>query len=287
MLAACGDPGGEAIRRGDRLLAEGRTEAAIAEYRLARRQAGETPRVLLRLGHAYAAAGDVDESLRHFHALLAQDSSHLPQVAMDLAAAARGARERGARETMARALQPLGGPRLGLIPVDLRLSLARYHWEDGEYARALPLYLSVLADTARATPPALYETARAYEELGGCTESLEYFEAYLRRAGRDAGERNAARWHLGSCLFAAAEADREGGHPRAALRKLDRMIELGVPQTLLDRAHFLRGELLLALGDRDEALASYRQVLRLNPTRSGLLVRRAEDRIRDILYDFR
>lgn len=286
LLPACAEPGGEALERGDRLLGQGRVDAAIAEYRLALRQAGDTQEVLLRLGHAYAVKGEPDESILYYERLLERDSSYLYQVAGDLAGAARDALERGSRETMSRALQPLLRMGLGLIPDDLRLALARYYWEDAEHAQALPLYLSVVRASGEVTPAVYYETGRAYEELGGCHESLEYFEDYLSRAERDAPDLAGARWHYGNCLFSTAEAEREAGRPRSALGMLERMIELGVPQTLLDRAHFLRGELHLALGNSEAALAAYREVLRLNPTRSGLLVRRAEDRIRDILYGY-
>lgn len=315
LTAACGDPGREALERGDRLLGEGRVEAAIAEYKLARRQGGESPEVLLRLGHAYAASGDVDESVRHYEALLERDSAYRWQAAADLSEGARRALWRGAAESMVRALQPLADFDLGLVPRDLRLALARHHGRDGEHGLALPLYLSVLhsdplppreagdgppgeregegdgppdagPDGAEVPPDVYYEVGRAYEELGGCAEAVAWFDRYLSEAGRRAPEATSARWHLGNCLFLAAEEDRAAGRPRTALEKLERMVELGVPQTVLDRAHYLRGELLLGLGDPEGALGAYREVLRLNPSRSGFLVRRAEERIRDIRYGF-
>lgn len=314
--AGCTDPGRAAVERGDRLAASGELEPAIAEYKLARRQSGETPEVLLRLAHVNAERGDVDEALRHYRTLLARDSSHRYQAAADLAAAARRALEGGDREGMARALQPLVEIDLGLVPRDLRLALARHRWREGEFADALPLYLTVLADSAAPgtdgeiagsrsdsttaggtasgtgggsapVPPAVrYETARAYEELGGCRQALEHFARYMEETDRSAPERDGARWHYGRCLFEAASEDRERGHPRAALDKLDGMIALGAPQTLLEQAHFLRGELYLALGDPETALAAYERVLTLNPSRTGILVRRAEERIRDIRYGY-
>lgn len=310
--AACGGRS-EALARGDRLLGEGSPEAAIAEYRLARRQTGESPEVLLRLGHAYAVSGDVDAAVRHYESLLERDSSYRWQAAADLAEAARRAMRRGAAENMVRALEPLVGFQLGLVPWDLRLALARHHATDGEHERALPLYLSVLDEAGsaeaatgaagdvagsddpgagpvparRSLPPAVhYEVARSYEELGGCLEAIPRFERYLEEAGRGAAEATSARWHLGNCLFLAAGEDRAGNRPRSALARLDRMVELGVPQTLLDRAHYLRGELLLGLGQPERALEAYQEVLRLNPARSGFLVRRAEERIRDIRFGF-
>ncbi len=320
-VLSCGGSGDAALERGDRLLGEGSVDAAIAEYRLARRQVGESPAVLLRLGHAYALAGDVDASVRHYETLLERDSSYRWQAAADLSEAARRAMRRGAAENMVRALEPLAGFQIGLVPRDLRLALARHHGRDGEHERALPLYLSVLseagatgseadpggegpeagedspsgAEVADAAAPGVglsvppvvyYEVGRSYEELGGCVEATSWFERYLEEAGRRAPEATSARWHLGNCLFLAAEEDRGAGRPRGALAKLDRMVRLGVPQTLLDRAHYLRGELLLGLGEPQRALEAYQEVLRLNPSRSGFLVRRAEERIRDIRFGF-
>ena len=290
MLTACGDAGRESLLRGDRLLAAGDTDAAVAEYKLAMRQSGESPEILLRLGHAYALGGDVDDSFRYYGSLLAQDSSYRYQVAADFAALGRAALERGTRDNMARALQPLLDWSFGLIPEDLQLELARYFWDEGDYTRALPLYLEALADTAgdsaEIDPRVYYETGRAYEELGGCARSLEYFEEYLSAVERSGEDRAGAEWHFGRCLFDVALEDRAAGRPGTALDRLDRMVELGVPQTLMDRAHFNRGELLLTLGDTEGALAAFEQVLRLNPARSGPLVQRAEQRIRQIRFEY-
>lgn len=69
-----------------------------------------------------------------------------------------------------------------------------------------------------------------------------------------------------------------------ALRQLDLIIDLGVPQNVLDQAWFERGEVLLTLDRRNEALQSYLQVLELNRGRSGQLVDRAQQRIDQIRF---
>jgi tetratricopeptide (TPR) repeat protein len=282
LASACGDVSARSLASGDRLLGVGELDAAIAEYKLAQRQRGEEPAVLLRLGHAYALRGDVDDALEYFGPLLEQDSSYQYQVAADLAMLAEVARERGATENMARALEPLEEWGLGFVPRELQLSLAHHYWEDTEYARSLALYLTVLDHSTDVEPTIYYEAARAYEELSGCERALELFDVYMSRADRRDDEMDSARWHFGNCLFLVADEDRAAGHPAAALEKLDRMVQLGVPRTYLDDAHFLRGEMLLAIGDPESALSAYRWVLDLNPARSGALVRRAEERIRQI-----
>ena len=284
-LAGCGHDGPDtAVGRGDRLLAAGEVEAAIAEYKLAVRQEGRRPEILLRLGHAYASEGDVEAVLDHVRPLLAAGEELQFQVVAELSEAARVARERGSPDNMARAMEPVLELGLGLVPSDLKLPLARYYAELSDWNRALPLYVAVLEGE---DPPeeALLETARAFQEVGGCREALGYFERFLENAGRR--ERAEATWEYGSCLYEVAMADRAQGRPGDAAVRLDRMIELGVPRNLLDRAHYNRGEIRMAFGNLSDAESDFLAVLELNPVRSGPLVRLAEERIREIRFGVR
>lgn len=285
--AACADESVDSIQRGDRLLVRGDSEAALAEYRLALRQRGEEPEVLLRLAHAFAARGDVEGAARHYRRLVARDSSLRFQAAADLSELAEEARRRGEEGRMVRALRPVVEWGIDLVPADLRRAMGLHLAGEGEYAEALPLLLSVHgeADLSSLPPRVVYETGRAYEELGGCRKALIYFEAYREMAGPAEGpEREGARWHYGSCLYAVAREEWRAGRGEAALTRLDRLVELGVPRTLIDRAQYLRGELLLARGDREGALAAFREVLRLNPARSAPVAHMAEERVREIRY---
>lgn len=286
-LAGCGGDGaGSSLARGDRLAAQGDDEAAVAEYRLARRQQGDDPEVLARLAQAHAARGDVSAAVRLYGTLVARDSSYRYQAASDLTALARRELERQGREGMVRALEPVLELGLDLVPTDLRLELARHYSERQEFRQALPLYLSLLEGDLEAGSRVYYGAARAYQEMGGCREALSYFREYLDRVDAD-GEADAeggARWHYGSCLHDVAQEDWEAGRQRNALERVDQMIELGTPRTLMDRAHYLRGELLLQEGSDDEALEAFREVLRLNPDRSDPLARTAEEKVREIRY---
>lgn len=289
VFAACGRAGGDALGRGDRLLSRGEAGAAIAEYRLAERQQGSRPEILARLAHAYARQGDAETALQAYDRLLAADSSYRYQAAEDLTAAARDAHERGNDNEMARLLEPVVSSGLDLVPADLRLVLAGHDFEQGAYAEALPLLLSLPDSLPSEDPDArsrvLYETARAFEELGGCEEALGYFRAYLDGvSGKGSAEANSARWHFGNCLFTVAEGARQAGRDDAALTRLDSLVSVGVPRTLQDRAQFMRGEILLDHGRSAEALEAFQAVLRLDPTRTGPVARRAEERIREIRY---
>ncbi len=93
LPAACGGSPDDAVERGDRLYGAGQVNAAIAEYRLALRQRGDEPEVLLRLGDAYGKRGEVEAGLRYVRRLLAQDSTYRYQAAAVLSSAARVALE--------------------------------------------------------------------------------------------------------------------------------------------------------------------------------------------------
>ena len=285
LQAGCGDSPDDAVERGDRLYGAGQIDAAIAEYRLALRQRGDEPEVLLRLGGAYGEKGEVEASLRYIRRLLAQDSTYRYQAAAVLSEAARVALERGAPDNMARALGPVERMGVGLIPPDLRLSLARHYSGLSDHGRALPLYLGAAEGEVTSAEVEL-EMARTFQELGGCREALGYFESYLER-GRSAGtDRSGVRWQYGNCLFVVAEEEQRRGRSRSAEAHLDALIEQGVPRTLLDRAHFDRGEMRLERGAYQEAESDFLAVLELNPARSGPLVAMAEERIREIRYGY-
>lgn len=285
-LAACADSSDRSIRRGDQLLAVGSTDEAIAEYKLVQRVRGDTHQLLLRLGHAYALRGDVDDALTYFETLAEQDPSMRYQIASDVVAMASAARERGATENMARSLEPLLAWGLGYITPDLQRSLAEHYAQEGDYNRALSLYLTLLSEESAPAPADLYRTGRAYKELGGCDRALPYLERYVGMASRRDPNRDAARWHYGDCLFLSADEDRAAGRPAAALVKLNEMVDLGVPRSHMVEAQFFRGEMLLSRGDSDQALVAYRRVLELSPNRTGALARRSEERIRQIRFGF-
>jgi tetratricopeptide (TPR) repeat protein len=281
---ACRGDDQDHLEGGDRLLGAGRPEEAIAEYQVALRKRGDQPDVLLRLAHGYAHLDRLDEASHYYSRLLEVDSSRADQAVADfLALAERSLRQRD-RARMARALQQVEAIRPGSVPDELALPFARYYYELREYAEALPLYLAVLAGAPEDPEPAVfYELAGVYFELGECGQALEHFRAFL--ATRPSGEQRAdARWHAGQCAYELAEKDRLAGRPAEALEKFDYVIALRAPQALLDDAWFERGEILFALGEYDEAVRSYQEVLNLNPSRTGRRVRAAEDRIRNIRY---
>jgi tetratricopeptide (TPR) repeat protein len=285
VIVTAGCTGGTdgATERGDRLLAAGSVDEAIAEYKLALRQRGEDADVLVRLGSAYGRRGEVEAALQYFRRTLEQDSAYRDVVAIELTEAARVARDEGSPDNMARALemvQPMGAE---YLPLDLKLDLAEHYVEVSDYSRALPLYVSALG-SGETGPETWLATARAFQESGGCREGLAYFERFLKSPAARRGAGSASRWQYGQCLFEVAEQDRVAGRSAPALEKLDLLIGQGVPRILLDRAHFSRGEILRRVGNLEAAQLDYEKVLDLNPALTGPLVRVAQERIREIRY---
>jgi tetratricopeptide (TPR) repeat protein len=272
------------VRWGDRLQGAGRVEAALAEYQVALRRAGSDAEILVRLAHGYAKLDRFDDAQEFYARLLHEDSAYQDQAIADFLQMARRALARGDRARMARALEQVQAVRAGAIPDDLVYPLALHYYGLGDYERALPLLLAALGVAPAAERAGLtYELARTYESLGDCRQSLEYLERYLETGVR--GERaREARFYAGGCAYRLAQENRAVGRPAEALELLDRVLELDAPPALLDEAWFDRGEILYGLGRYDEALLAYRQVLELNPSRTGRLVRLAEDRIRAIRF---
>lgn len=287
MLAvmAMGCTGGavEAIERGDRLLAVGSIDEAIAEYKLSLRQSGEEASVLVRLGSAYGRRGEVEAALQYFRRTLERDSAYADVVAVELTEAARVARDGGSPDNMARALEIAQTIGTEYLPQDLKLDLAAHYVGVSDYGRALPLYLSAI-DSGETEPPTWLAAAQVLQESGACREGLAYFERYLESPAARRGDGSSARWQYGQCLYEVAEQDRVAGRSAPALERLDLLIAQGVPRTLLDRAHFSRGEILRRVGNPGAAQIEYQMVLDLNPALTGPLVRVAQERIREIRY---
>jgi tetratricopeptide (TPR) repeat protein len=113
---------------------------------------------------------------------------------------------------------------------------------------------------------------------------MELFGAFRAREPR--GERSdEARWHVGTCAFNLGRQARAAGDAERALRYLQIVLDLGVPQNVLDQVWFERGEALLQLDRRPEALEAYNRVLEYSrPAGGGQLAERARQRIDQLRF---
>ena len=278
-----------AVDRGDRLWADSAFEEAMAEYRLAADQRGDR-QALARLAHAHARAGDLAETRTAYEQLLALDSAYTDQAVYDYLYLVDRSMRRGDDYGVAAALDEALRLRPELqVPGAIR-PVARFHREGGALEQAADYYRRALTTLPPdSTPEVLFELGLLNEELDRCDLAIDYYRAFQARA-RASGERRwrtllgEARWHTGNCSFRLASEARRAGRVSEALAQYERMIGLGEPENLLDRAWFERGEILYGVGRFDEALEAFRMVLERNPARAGQLVERARERIDEIRF---
>ena len=276
-LAACGG-GEDALSRGDRLWADSAYAQSIAEYQLAYARGGGDD-ALRRLAHAYAVTGQFERAHDSYQTLLADDPSHIDQAAFDFILLAEQAHARDDGYGVARAAEAALALRPALDLTGLTDQLAAYYEQTASAEQAIAWYERALANAPPDSAPALmFRMGRILAEREACGRALPYLRGYLSRAPR--GPRASdARWNIGTCAWTAARAAHQAGEPERALQQIRTVIELGVPENVLDEAWYMRGDILYALGRNEEALAAYQRVLDLNPAREGQIVDRAQRQI--------
>jgi tetratricopeptide (TPR) repeat protein len=281
-ITGCGDPETPLVR-GDRLWADSNHVAALAEYRLSYSRRADDD-VLARIAHAYAVTGQFERARESYEALLERSPAHLDQAIFDYLALARRAQERNDRYGMAGALEAASELRVGLPVDDMAAPLARYYTRAGEADRARQFFDRALAYAPPdSVPSLLFEYAQLQTAQGDCREAMELFNAYRTREPR--GERaDQARWNTGNCAFQLARQSQTAGNPAGALSYLQVVLDLGVPQNLMDQAWFERGEALLQLGEREQALEAYIRTLEHVRTAGTPLAERARQRIDELRF---
>jgi tetratricopeptide (TPR) repeat protein len=273
-----------ALARGDRMWADSNYVAAVAEYRLSFELRAGNDDVLARLAHAYARTGQFERARESYQRLLQRSPHAIDQAVFDYLALARQAQARGDRYGMAGAVEAALELRPGLPMGDMAIPLARYYARSGEPDRALDFFERALGYAPPdSVPGLLFEFAQFQEAQNNCREAIELYNAFRTREPR--GERaDQARWNVGNCAFSLGREARQAGDPEAALRHLRLMLDLGVPQNLLDQAWFERGEALLQLERPDEALEAYVRTLENLRPGSGQLADRARQRIDQLRF---
>ena len=279
-MAGCGG-GEDALTRGDRLWADSAYAQSIAEYRLAYARGGGDD-ALRRLAHAYAVTGQFDRAREAYETLLADDAAYTDQAAFDFILLAEQARGRDDGYGVAQAAEAALALRPALDLTGLTDQLAEYYEQTASPEQAIAWYERALATAPPdSAPPLLFRMGRLLADREDCDRALPYLRGYLARApgGPRASD---ARWNIGNCAYAAARAAHQNGDPNRALQQLQVVIDLGVPENVLDEAWFMRGDIMYALNRREEAMVAYQRVLDLNPSREGQLVNRAQRQL-DIL----
>lgn len=303
LAAGCGQ-NQTAIERGDRLWADSDYASALAEYRLA--LARHTDRkTLLRVAHAYARTGDLTRAQDTYRRLLSEDSSYTDQAIYDYLEMAKAAMRSGDRHGIAAAVEAALQVRPTLPLDSLDTVLAKYYSDNGDTHRAVEFYQRAMVGLAPDSAARyLYAIGRLYELQGDCGDAVSYLSAFqpggpasgAKQAApepvesapgaEDMGETLAQRgqWVLGSCAFELAKQAHQAGQLTQALDQLELVTSLGVPRNVQDLAWFNRGEILFALGRKDDALDAYYRVIELTPSGEGQLVDRARRRIEQIRF---
>jgi tetratricopeptide (TPR) repeat protein len=273
-----------ALVRGDRLWADSNYTAALAEYRLSHGLRTDSDEVLARVAHAYAVTGQFERARESYDELLRESPRYTDQAVFDYLALARRAQQRNDRYGMAGALEAAIALRPGLPVDDMAAPLARFYARAGDAERAGDFFERALAYAPPdSVPPLLFDFAQFQEAQGNCGEAVELYNAFRTRQPR--GERaDQARWAVGNCSFTLARQARSAGDQTGALRHIQVVLDLGVPQNLLDQAWFERGETLLELGRREEALESYVRALEHVRALGSPLAERARQRIDEIRF---
>ena len=280
-----------AVQRGDEAFAQANYEEALAEYRLAIRQGADNPYVTARVAHTYARMGRVDDAGAYYTDAAARDPDLIDQAVSDLMRLAMIAGDENDYYAMATAVERALQLRPGVGVGGMSLSLARHYYRSGEYGRALPFYQMALTDAIEdSQPEVVFEVGVAHDEIGDCENALLFFERFVTMVRP--WERSEAEWHIGTCAHTLAtglldKAIAEDSQQRKAdleraLELVNRVIEVGQPQTIQAQALFEKGEILDGLGRCQEAMDAYSQVRFVD--QAGTLLELAQDRFDEIRF---
>jgi len=296
-ISACSSGGSEetARTRGDVAYARDSLELALAEYRLAVNQGGEDEWSLARVAHTYTRLGRVNEASEFYGRAVRVDSAMADQAAADLLHLAREAADRDDRFLMASAVEAAVSFRPGLGLESMALPLARHHFENGQYGRALPFFLKAMAASGDSVPELVFEVGQVYEEIGDCEQALVHFERFREMV--EPRGRTQVDWFIGNCSYRVGSELREAATDRAevsgaldrtglenALSYVDRTLDLGEPKNLMGQALLERGEILSLLGRCDASLEAFENVLRVEPSETTSTARRARQRFDQVKF---
>lgn len=282
--AGCGNRAADHWSKGNRFLDEGRVQDARAEFRVAMRDGGRPPEGLLRkLGLLDLDAKNFADAREELDALLERDDGRREEVALAyLLVAARWFQD-GDPFHAVQAVEAAreANPEQNVGP--FWYAMGDWHFERLEDDLAVQHYLLARAAAPGLEPEADYRLALALERLGRWRQAVRYHRAWARHAG-DEGTTREARYHLGEAAFRAAQASfLEHRYPET-LEHLELVLRSGQPETRLDDAWYLLGEVRYRTGERAGAEDAFLRVLELSPSSSSRLYGEAERRLLDIRF---
>jgi tetratricopeptide (TPR) repeat protein len=279
--ATCSDRPEDHLSKGNRFLADGKTDDAVAEFRVALRDS-DTPRpeLLWKLGLLSLDAKNLTEGRAQFARLVERDPKSRTRVADAYLLFATRWFKAGDPFSAIQAIEAARAtdPDRNLGPYDYEVG--DYYFELPDYERAVESYLLALALAPGLDPEAPYRLGLAQERLGRWPEAVKHFREYA--AAHPEGGARDLRYHLGESAFRSAEAAFLGHRYGDAADYLRSVLETGEPESRLDDAYYLLGELRYRGGDAAGAAAAFEKVLELSPSSSSRLYGEAERRLLDI-----
>jgi tetratricopeptide (TPR) repeat protein len=282
VAVGCAAGAEDHLAKANRFLAEGKVGDAQAEYRVALRGSRNPPPDLLwKVGLLDLDAKNLTEARARLEALVRRDPERRERVARAyLLFAARWFHAGDPFSAIqaidaARAVDP--GQNLGPYYYEV----ADYYFELPDYERAAENYVLGLAMAPGVDPEAEYRLALALERLGRWPQAVRHFQAYAANPTAKANPRE-LRYHFGDSALRSAEAAFLGHRYGEALDFLRVVLETGQPESRLDDAWYLLGEVRYRRGDLPGAENAFEKVLEISPSSSSRLYGEAERRLLDI-----
>ncbi|MFN2433336.1 MAG: tetratricopeptide repeat protein [Gemmatimonadota bacterium] len=282
LLGGCASEAQDHLVKGNRFLADGKRQDAQAEFRIAMRRSERPPEELLwKLGlldldskNVYAAREELDQLVR-------RDPGSRARVARTWLLFASRWFQAGDPFNAIQAVEAARAaqPERNLGPLYYEIG---DHWfELPDYERAAESYLLALALAPGLDAEATYRLGLALERLGRWRQAVTYYRQYAATGGERADSRE-VRYRLGEAAFRSAQASFLEHRYAEALDHLALVLEAGQPETRLDDAYYLLGEVRYRSGEVAAAEAAFVRVLELSPSSSSRLYGEAERRLLDI-----
>jgi tetratricopeptide (TPR) repeat protein len=284
ILIACNTTN-SLLKKADQNFNVGKYNDAILNLKTILKKQPEHTEALLKLGTNYAYLGNIDNAVHYMSIILEQDSAYIPQVTKAYWQAAKINQENKRIDLALKSLKEI----LELDPAynfsDMTFLLADSLFVEKDYRRALQVYQKEVEKDS--LNPSL-QRSWALFQLGLCQENLGYLDDAVRTfrimAEDYPRDPNLAKafWHQSQCAYQIAEKLLDENKLGEALEMARLVNRNGLPENIQDKAWFLQGEIFLQLGDLVNAEIAYLKVLDLNPYRTGRLVERAAQRIREV-----
>lgn len=280
-LTACfAGPDHESL--GDQAYAVGEFAGALVEYRLALRQ--EAPNDILRAKAAQSAynASDLVAAAEEFRALAVEAPDRATEAADGLELVARAAIDQGDRLALETAVAGFEEVSEGRALGGFALELAGTLGESPRSPDALPvlLFAAAAAPDAAQQDSLMFEYASVLRRLERCNQAVPVYESLVRRQRRRVLTQQARREGV-TCALRVGTSELDRGVPQQAAEWFVRAASIGGDTNFGRQGYVRLGDVRLALGEYDQALAAYERAI-LGLSQADSLYRVVSDRINAI-----